>query len=293
ADEVQGEISFHAVSGTMLPQTLRLPRRIQNKDMVKVLTDFCKVFQEPSGLPPPRLHDHSIPLKPGSKPMSSQPYRQPYFQKNEIEKQVRELLSQGLIRPSHSPFSSPALLVKKSDGSWRFCVDYRALNDITIKEKYLIPMIDELLDELYGAQIFSKLDLSFGYHQIRVREDDIHKIAFRTHEGHYEFLVMPFGLTNAPATFQWLMNDLFRPFIRKFILLFFDDILIYSPSMESHLQHLHITLKILEDQRLFAKASKCCFGVPKVNYLGHVISANGVAVENSKVQAVLSWPTPK
>nr|GEY34905.1 transposon Ty3-G Gag-Pol polyprotein [Tanacetum cinerariifolium] len=420
ADEVQGEISFHAIFGTILPQTLRLPGRIQNKYVVVLVdggsthnfvdqelvnrlglqvdpnvnfsvvvanreklactgrvqnlslvvqgcvisTDFfvlpvaacpivlgvqwlkslgpiefdfnnltlgfhiagshhklqgfkasklsalkshelmgicdaalllqiVPVFQEPSRLPPPRLHDHSIPLLPGSKSMSSRPYRQPYFQKNETEKQVRERLSQGLIRPSHSPFSSPVLLVKKSDDSWRFCVDYRALNDITIKDKYPIPMIDELLDELYSVQIFSKLDLRSGYHQIRVREDDIHKTAFRTHEGHYEFLVMPFGLTNAPSTFQWLMNDLSRPFIHKFILVFFDDILIYSPSMESHLQHLHITLKLLEDQRLFAKASKCGFGVSEVNYLGHVISANGVAVENSKVQAVLSWPTPK
>jgi hypothetical protein len=262
-------------------------------EIAMLLYTYRDLFKAPEGLPPQRLQNHAIILKEGSQPVKVKPYRYPHSQKEQIEKMVKEMLDQGIIQPSNSPFSSPIVLVKKKDGSWRFCTDYRALNAITVRDSFPMPTVDELLDELCGAKYFSKLDLRSGYHQILIQPEDRHKTAFRTHHGHYEWLVMPFGLTNAPATFQCLMNQIFQHALRKFVLVFFDDILVYSTTWKEHLTHLESILQVLQQNTLYVKLSKCAFGVEEIEYLGHVVSGRGVAMETTKVEAVNNWPTPK
>ncbi|KAL4379068.1 hypothetical protein GQ457_02G036740 [Hibiscus cannabinus] len=266
----------------------KLPRELQ-----ELLRDFSDVFAEPQGLPPERGHDHRINLCDEQAVIKVKPYRYPSWQKDEIEKMIKEMLESGVIRNSSSAFSSPIVMVRKKDNSWRMCVDYRRLNQATIKDKFPMPIIEELLDELGKARVFSKLDLRSGYHQIRMWEADIHKIAFRSHEGHYEFLVMPFGLTNAPATFQSLMNKIFKAQLRKTVLVFFDDILVYSNNWQSHLQHLREVLEILRKHQLYAKRSKCCFGADQIDYLGYVISQGKISMDQDKVDSIKNWPTPR
>lgn len=257
-----------------------------------LLRKFQHVFQPPSTLPPTRPCDHTIPLIEGARPVNIRPYRLSPAMKDEVESQVADMLQNGLIQHSDSAFSSPALLVKKKDGSWRFCVDYRHLNALTVKSKYPVPIIDELLDELFGASWFSILDLRAGFHQILLKEGESHKTAFQTHTGHYEFRVMAFGLTGAPGTFQKAMNHTLAPLLRKCALVFFDDILVYSASLEDHIHHLQRVLELLARDQWQVKLSKCSFAKQQVFYLGHVIDAQGVATDPLKIQAIAEWPKP-
>ncbi|KAM0872306.1 hypothetical protein ACQ4PT_038804 [Festuca glaucescens] len=262
-------------------------------EIAQVLAEFEAVFAEPDGLPPARQFDHSIPLVDGAKPVNLRPYRYSPAQKYEIEKQIASMLRHGIIRPSCSPFASPVLLVLKKDLTWRFCIDYRHLNAITVKNRYPLPIIEELIDELAGAQWFTSLDLRAGYHQIRMQPGDEEKTAFKTHNGHYEFRVMSFGLTGAPTTFQNTMNTILAPVLRKGVLVFIDDILVYRKTLEEHAQLLKKVFMLLDQHHLKVKKSKCTFAQPQLVYLGHVISASGVATDPKNISAVQRWNSPK
>ncbi|KAJ9560649.1 hypothetical protein OSB04_005809 [Centaurea solstitialis] len=230
---------------------------------------------------------------PGATPVAKAPYRLAPPEMMELSKQLGELLDKGFIRPSTSPWGAPILFVKKKDGSMRMCIDYRELNKLTVKNRYPLPRIDDLFDQLQGAAWFSKIDLRSGYHQLKVREEDVHKTAFRTRYGHFEFVVMPFGLTNAPAAFMDLMNRVCRPMLDRSVIVFIDDILIYSRSKEEHVEHLREVLEVLRKEKLYAKFSKCDFWLQEVQFLGHLVNREGVKVDPAKVEAVMKWETPK
>jgi hypothetical protein len=261
---------------------------------VPVVREYPDVFPDDlPGLPPDREIEFAIELVPGTAPIAKRPYRMPANELAEMKKQIQELEEKGYVRPSTSPWGAPVLFVKKKDGSMRMCVDYRALNEVTIKNKYPLPRIEDLFDQLKGATVFSKIDLRSGYHQLKIRPSDVPKTAFVTRYGLYEFLVMSFGLTNAPAFFMNLMNKVFMEYLDKFVVVFIDDVLIYSRSDEEHEEHLRKVLDRLREHQLYAKFSKCEFWLRKVDFLGHVISAEGVAVDPAKVEAVLNWKQPK
>nr|GEZ63922.1 putative reverse transcriptase domain-containing protein [Tanacetum cinerariifolium] len=231
---------------------------------VPIVRDFPEVFPEDlPGLPSIRPVEFQIDLVPGAASVARAPYR-----------------------PSSSPWGAPVLFVKKKDGSFWMCIDYLELNKLMIKNRYPLPMIDDLFDQLQGSSVYSKIDLRSGYHQLRVREEDIPKTAFRTRYGHYEFQVMPFGLTNAPAVFMDLMNRVCKPYLDKFVIIFIDDILIYSKDEKEQKEHLKAILELLKKDELYAKFSKCEFWIPKVQFLGHVIGRQGIYVDPAKIESV-------
>ena len=256
------------------------------------LEDFADIIAEPQGLPPEREWDVSINLE-SDIPPKERTYRMSPAELREVKSQIEELLSKGWIQPSKSPYGAPILFVRKKDGSLRMCVDYRKLNDITKKDRTPLPRIDELLDSLYGANVFSTLDLYKGYHQVRVRERDIQKTAFRTAYGLYEYNVLPFGLCNAPASFQTMMTNVLRPYLGKFCVVYLDDVLIYSKTPEDHLRHIRLVLQELQRHKLHIKLSKCSFGMKSVEFLGHIVESGQIRMDPKKIEAVQNWPIPK
>ncbi|GJT54905.1 putative reverse transcriptase domain-containing protein [Tanacetum coccineum] len=232
---------------------------------VPIIQNFPEVFPEDlSGLPPTRQVEFQIDLIPGAALVARAPYRLAPSEMKELSEKLKELSDKGFIRPSSLPWGAPVLFVKKKDGSFRMCIDYRELNKLTVKNRYPLPRFNDLFDQLQGSNIYSKIDLQSGYHQLRVREEDIPKMAFRTRYGHYEFQVMPFGLTNAPAVFMDLMNHVCKPFLDKFMIVFIYDILIYSKNKKEHEKHLKAILELLKKEELYAKFSKCEFWLPKI-----------------------------
>ena len=268
----------------------------ERKWVSELLSEFSGVFQDPLpvGLPPERSEGHSIPTEPGHPPTHKPMYRLSPLEYRELEKQVTAFLKAGIIEPSQSPYGAPVLFVPKPNGrGLRLCVDYRALNSITVKNRCSLPRIDDLLDAVSGSQYFTSLDLTSGYHQILISEEDRQKTAFRTPFGHFQFKVLIEGLTNAPATFQTVMNSIFAPYLKRFVVVYLDDILIFSKSEAEHQAHVRMVLEVLEREKFYVTKAKSRFAQTEIQYLGHVVNAQGVRPDPKKVSAVQSWPVPQ
>ncbi len=268
---------------------------IERSVIDRLVHRFGDVFQDlPPGSPRERPVAHSIPLVEGAQPFFRRSYRLSPDERAVVQEYVQKLLVNGWIRPSTSPWGAPILLVPKPDGTMRVCVDYRGLNALTVKNRYALPRVDDLLDSLSGAKVFTALDLASGYWQIKISEEDSVKTGFNTHEGHYEWKVLPMGLSNAPATFQHMMNTIFAgKGLGKFVAVYLDDILIYSKSPEEHLQHLEQVFEVLREHSFYCKPSKCHFAKSELKYLGHIVGVDGIKVDPAKIAKVAEWPVPK
>ncbi len=271
----------------------------QLKHCEQLATDMFETYKDvfapiPPGLPPDRPNFvYKIETLPNITPPAKAPYRLSTLHNDELKKQLDQLLANGWIRSSRSPYAAPVLFAPKKDSGWRMCIDYRDLNSVTIKNKHPLPNISDLLDRLGAARWFSKLDLASGYHQVRIHPDDISKTAFTTRYGMYEWFVVPFGLCNAPGFFMQLMQHILAKGLDNFVIVFLDDILVFSKTLPDHIQHVHEVLQTLRANKLYAKQSKCSLFKQRIDFLGYVISGNGIEMESNKVQQILNWPQPQ
>ena len=290
---------MHLDTITPLPEYLSAIAESQETETPEIpeqYRDLAEVFSKAKAheLPPHRGHlDHHIPLEEGAKPVFGPIYNLSETELQILKDYIDENLRKRFIRPSTSPFGSPVLFTKKPDGSLRLCVDYRALNRATIKNRYPLPLISELLDRFKRKKQFTRLDVRDAFHRLRIAEGDEHKTAFRTRYGHFEYLVMPFGLTGAPGSFQSYINDILRTYLDIFCVVYLDDILIYSDTPKEHVQHVCLILKALQEHGLYVKLEKCEFHVQEINFLGFVITPNGVRMSDDRISTITEWPVPR